>query len=63
MNIIEITVSPTGQSKVETKGFQGPACQHASRFLEQALGRRLQERLSDEFYQGQSHEQSNFHRS
>jgi hypothetical protein len=63
MKTIEITVSPTGESKVETKGFEGATCQQASRFLEQALGTRLQEQLSDEFYQNQNQEQTNVHRS
>jgi hypothetical protein len=36
---IEITVDPQGQALVETKGFSGPSCREASRFLERALGR------------------------
>ena len=35
---IEVIVSPTGESRIETKGFAGAACQEASRFLESALG-------------------------
>ena len=38
MKIIEITVSPRGETKVETRGFTGGACREASRFIEQALG-------------------------
>ena len=38
--IIEITVSPTGQTNVQTKGFVGGECRDASRFIEEALGRR-----------------------
>jgi hypothetical protein len=53
MKTIEITVSPTGEAKVETKGFTGGACREASRFLEQALGTRTTESLTTEFYQGQ----------
>ena len=51
--VIEITVSPTGESKVETRGFTGGACREASRFVELALGARTAETLSTEFYQGQ----------
>ncbi len=51
--IIEITVSPTGQTRVETKGFSGGACREASRFLEQALGACTSEQLTAEFHQGQ----------
>jgi hypothetical protein len=47
----EIVVSPTGESTVQTRGFSGGECRHASEFLEQALGARSQERLTAEFYQ------------
>ena len=57
MKIIEITVGPRGETKVETKGFTGGACREASRFLEQALGARTAEALTAEFHQGQSAEQ------
>jgi len=48
---IEIIVAPDGQTTVKTKGFQGSSCQEASRFLEEALGDRTQEKLTGEFYQ------------
>ena len=48
---IEITVSPTGETKVETKGFAGSECREASRFIEQALGQQTSEKLTPEFYQ------------
>ena len=51
MKTIEITVGPTGETKVETKGFQGAECRQASRFIEVALGQRTAERLTAEFYQ------------
>jgi hypothetical protein len=54
---IEITVSPKGETKVETKGFTGAECREASRFLEQALGQRTAEQLTAEFHQSQSGEQ------
>ena len=60
---IEITVDPKGASKIETKGFEGATCQQASRFLEQALGSRLNERLTPEYFQTQSHAQTNVARS
>jgi hypothetical protein len=53
MKTIEIVVSPTGESKVQTRGFAGGECKEASRFLEHALGRRSAETLTAEFYQGQ----------
>ena len=50
MKTIEIFVSPTGESRVETKGFSGDECQRASSFLEQALGKRATATLKPEFY-------------
>jgi len=51
--VIEITVSPTGETKVETKGFSGSECRDASKFVEQALGQRTAEQLTGEFYQSE----------
>jgi hypothetical protein len=48
---IEIVISPTGQATVQTKGFSGPTCRDASKFLESALGQPVGEQLSAEFYQ------------
>ena len=50
MKIIEIVVSPTGQTQVETKGFSGSECRDASRFIEEALGKCTGEKLTGEFY-------------
>jgi hypothetical protein len=57
VKIIEITVGPTGATRVETRGFTGGECREASRFVEQALGARTAETLTAEFYQGQQAEQ------
>ena len=51
--IIEIVVSPTGETTVTTRGFSGSSCQEASEFIEQALGQRTNERLTAEFHQAQ----------
>jgi hypothetical protein len=48
--IIEIIVSPSGDAKVETKGFAGNSCKEASRYLEQALGLVSGEQLTDEYF-------------
>lgn len=48
--VIEVIVSPTGETRVETKGFAGASCQDASRFVEQALGQRTGEQLTAEFH-------------
>ena len=48
--IIEVIVSPTGETKIETKGFAGSSCRDASRFIEAALGERVDEQLTVEFH-------------
>jgi Protein of unknown function (DUF2997) len=50
LKTIEITVTPTGQTTIETKGFSGAECRQASQFIEAALGNRIQERMTGEFY-------------
>jgi len=52
--IIEITVLPNGQTKVETKGFVGSECRQASQFMERALGQQTDEILKAEFHQSAS---------
>ena len=59
MKVIEITVTPTGETKIETRGFQGASCRDASRFLEQALGQRTSEQLTAEFHETESNRQQN----
>ncbi|HEY3963616.1 MAG TPA: DUF2997 domain-containing protein [Planctomycetaceae bacterium] len=48
--IIEVIVSPTGETKIETKGFVGSSCRDASKFLEEALGQRASEQTTAEFH-------------
>ena len=38
---IEVVISPSGQTHIETRGYTGNACRDASRFLEEALGLRI----------------------
>ena len=56
--IIEITVDPKGETRIETKGFSGSQCMDASKFLERALGKRTAESLTSEYFQHQSDRQS-----
>ena len=56
MKTIELIVLPDGSSKVETKGFAGSQCQQGSRFLEQALGAKRQEKLTSDFYRSEVQE-------
>jgi Protein of unknown function (DUF2997) len=48
--LIEVTVSPTGEATVQTRGYAGPACRQASKFIEQALGVTVQDRNTAEFH-------------
>ena len=47
---IEVTVSPKGETTIQTKGFTGEACRDATRNLEAALGVRTREQLTSEFH-------------
>lgn len=60
---IEITVSPNGQTTIQTKGFTGTSCQNASRFLEQALGTRQADERTAEFYLSEPARQTTHERS
>ena len=55
---IEIVVTPTGQTQVQTRGFVGSECRAASQFIEQVLGERTGEQLTAEFHQQASQQQS-----
>ena len=50
MKTIEITVSPKGETRIETNGFTGSDCRGASKFIESALGKSAGETLKPEFY-------------
>jgi hypothetical protein len=51
LKTIEITISPQGESVVQTKGFSGASCRDASRFVEQALGVVQSDSPTPEMYQ------------
>lgn len=50
MKTIRVLISPEGKVTVETKGFSGASCREASKFIEEALGTRIDERLKAEFH-------------
>ena len=52
--IIEVLISPQGETSVQTKGYAGGDCLNASRFLEVALGAVATEQKTAEFYQAQN---------
>ena len=47
---IEVIISPTGETQLETKGFTGASCRDASRALEQALGTTTREQLTADYH-------------
>ena len=51
MRIIEVVVSPQGETTVQTKGFAGAACLQASKWIEQSLGIAVTDRQTSEFFQ------------
>jgi|LSQX01.3.fsa_nt_gb hypothetical protein len=58
MKTIEIIVTSEGKTTVQTKGFHGSSCRAASRFIEQAIGNPTGEKLTTEFYQAESVQQT-----
>jgi hypothetical protein len=61
--VIEVTVSPAGETTVQTKGYAGADCLRASKFLEQALGAVATDRKTAEFYQAAPAEQNQENRA
>jgi hypothetical protein len=55
--IIELTISPTGETTIETKGYAGTDCLQASKFLEQALGVKTTDQKTAEYFAHVSNEQ------
>jgi Protein of unknown function (DUF2997) len=49
--IIEVVVSPQGETSIQTKGYAGGDCLQASKFLEQALGIATAEYKTSEYYE------------
>ena len=56
---IEIIVTSSGETSVQTKGFAGESCRDATRYLERALGEVATEQLTPEFYLTQPTRQEN----
>lgn len=52
--VIEVTVSPAGETSVQTKGYVGGECRQASQWLEQSLGPVTADRPTAEMYASQS---------
>jgi hypothetical protein len=55
--IIEVVVSPTGETTVQTKGYSGSECLRASSWLEKALGINATDQKTGEYYNTQATQQ------
>jgi hypothetical protein len=55
--VIEIIVSPQGETIIQTKGYAGGECVQASKWLENALGVVTAERKTAEFFQMAANDQ------
>lgn len=55
--VIQVTVTPKGETKIETTGFSGSSCQDATRELEKALGATAGETLTGEYYAAANEQQ------
>jgi hypothetical protein len=60
MRVIEVTVSPTGETQIQTKGYSGGACLKASQFLQDALGVVESDRRTAEYHQSTEQQQEIF---
>ena len=60
---IEIIVNPTGQIRLETKGYSGTSCRDASRAFEAALGISQGEQLTAEFHEAANSDQNQLRQS
>jgi hypothetical protein len=48
--MIKIKIDRTGNIAIKVMGVKGAACKEVSAFLERALGQKLDEQLTTEFY-------------
>jgi len=55
--VIEVIVSPQGETTVQTKGFAGGTCIQASKWLEQALGIATADHKTAEYFETAKTEQ------
>lgn len=54
---IEVIVGKAGEVDIEAIGFTGPACEAATKFLEEALGQVTAKNLTGDFFQVENEQQ------
>lgn len=57
MKVIEVVVSPRGETTIQTRGFAGSECQQASQAIEKALGAKVSGQPTAEFYSTNAQQQ------
>lgn len=57
MQEMEVTISPTGEVKIEVKGVAGPHCLDLTKELENQLGTVEDRQLKGEYYQQNENQQ------
>ena len=50
MKVIEVIVSPQGETTIQPRGFSGSECLQASQAIEKALGVKVADRSTPEFH-------------
>ena len=50
MRTIELTIDPLGNTRLETRGFQGSSCRDAAAFLRSALGQVTADQPTAEYH-------------
>jgi Protein of unknown function (DUF2997) len=55
---MEITISPTGEVKIQVKGVHGASCLDLTKGLEQGLGTVEDRQLTAEYYEQQQNQQN-----
>jgi hypothetical protein len=58
MKTIQLSISPAGQVRLETRGFAGETCLKAAAFLRESLGQVAHETRTPEFYAAATENQS-----
>lgn len=48
---IEVIISASGEIQIDAVGFKGADCEHATKFLEEALGVVQQKQMKPEYHQ------------
>ena len=56
---MEITISPSGEVKIQVKGVHGAQCLDLTKGLEQGLGTVEDRQLTSEYYEQQQTQQNN----